>query len=276
MNVQVLYSSNTKRSLFLVRSTYFFVRHWVVLFLLLFGIYNFLPFAAPVAMRLGWMPIGNVIYDLYATQCHQMAQRSFFLFSAQPMYNLEELPLTLTDNPSQDMLILRGFRGNEVFGWKVAWSDRMVYMYGSLWIISAVYWVLSRHRAWKPLPIWLFALLLVPMAADGITHLLSDGSGLAAGFRYDNAWLAALTNNSLPDSFYRGDALGSFNSLMRLITGVLFAVATAGLALPFLDQEMTRTESVLAAKLDAYERKVRSRAQVSIDTTEIVRRVDNG
>lgn len=278
MNAQVLGADNTKKRLFLIRATYFFVRHWLVLFLAFFGIYNLLPFAAPVAMRLDWTPIGTTIYSLYSTQCHQMAQRSFFLFGAQSMYNLEELPLTLAGKPSQDMLTLRDFRGSEVFGWKVAWSDRMVYMYGSLWIISIVYWVSSRHRPWKPLRIWVCVLLLVPMAVDGITHLSSDGNSLSAGFRYDNAWLATLTDQVFPASFYRGDALGSFNSLMRLITGMLFAVATAGLALPFLDREMKRSESILAAKLNAYDRKIRSSEQVSIGAAEISgeRRLDIG
>ena len=269
MNAQVLGADNTKKRLFLVRATYFFVRHWLILFITLFGIYNLLPFAAPVAMWLGWTPIGTVIYSLYSTQCHQMAQRSFFLFGAQPMYDLDELPLSLTGKSLQDMLMLRGFRGSEVFGWKVAWSDRMVYMYGSLWIISAVYWVWFRHRLSKPIRIWVFVLLLVPMAVDGVTHLLSDGNGLSAGFRYDNAWLAALTNNVFAERFYKGDALGSFNSLMRLVTGALFAVATAGLAFPFLHREMKRSESALAAKLNVYDRKIRSSEQVSIGTTEI-------
>lgn len=120
MNTQVVSPSNAKKRLFLVRATYFFVRHWLILFLALFGIYNILPFAAPVAMHLGWSPIGSVIYDLYAAQCHQMAQRSFFLFGAQSMYNLDELPLGLSDKSLSDMLILRGFRSDDVFGWKVA------------------------------------------------------------------------------------------------------------------------------------------------------------
>lgn len=278
MNTHVLPSSNPRKRLLLVRSAYFFVRHWLILFVVLLGVYNLLPFAAPVAMRLGWTPVGNAIYDLYATQCHQMAQRSFFLFGAQPMYNLDELPLTLTGKPALDMLTLRAFRGNEDLGWKVAWSDRMVYMYGSLWLVSLFYWAGSRHRAsqWKPLRVWVFVLLLVPMAVDGITHLVSDASGLSAGFRYDNAWLAALTNYSFPDSFYRGDALGSFNSLMRFITGALFAVATGGLFLPFIDRDMKRSESALAAKLYRYHQKIVATAQEYVGTTEAVRRVDDG
>lgn len=86
-----------------------------------------------------------------------------------------------------------------------------------------------------------------------------------------------LTNHIFADSFYRGDALGSFNSLMRFVTEVLFAVATGGLALPFLDQEMKRGESALAEKLNAYHRKTRSALQAYTSATEMYhdRSLDN-
>jgi hypothetical protein len=67
MNTLAVSPPNTKKRLILIRAACFFVRYWLPLFLVLFGIYNLLPFAAPVAMRLGWTPIGNVIYDLYST-----------------------------------------------------------------------------------------------------------------------------------------------------------------------------------------------------------------
>jgi hypothetical protein len=62
------------------------------------------------------------------------------------------------------------------------------------------------------------------MLVDGVSHMASDVVGLGEGFRYTNEWLATLTENSLPGSFYRGTVLGSFNSWMRLITGVLFGI----------------------------------------------------
>jgi len=63
------------------------------------------------------------------------------------------------------------------------------------------------------------------MALDGGTHFISDMlGGMMAGFRYDNAWLAALTSSTLPDWFYAGNALGSFNSDMRILSGILFGL----------------------------------------------------
>jgi uncharacterized membrane protein len=89
-----------------------------------------------------------------------------------------------------------------------------------------VFGVLRHWRAIRPLHWISFGLLLLPMAIDGGTHWISDTlSGMEHGFRYSNQWLAALTGNALPQWFYYGDALGSFNSWMRLITGLLFGVA---------------------------------------------------
>jgi hypothetical protein len=63
------------------------------------------------------------------------------------------------------------------------------------------------------------------MAVDGFTHVISDfTAGIGLGFRYNNAWLATLTKDVFPATFYAGDALGSFNFSMRLITGLLFSL----------------------------------------------------
>jgi len=251
MDMEVEAGSDRKSQLRVVRITHSIARHWLIFFILLFGIFNVLPFFAPVAMRLGWTSGGEAIYTIYSTMCHQMAQRSFFFFGSKAMYNLDELPVTLAGNAS-DMWTLRYFLGNETLGWKVAWSDRMVYMYGSIWMGAVIYALISRTRALKPIPLWLFILLMMPMIFDGITHLFSDVNGLMGGFRYDNRWLAELTNNSFPVSFYRGDALGSFNSWIRFFSGVSFGLGVVGLAFPFLDREFRRTERLLEEKLDHY------------------------
>lgn len=112
------------------RSLYFFwgiAHHWKAIFLITFGVFNLLPFLAPVFMHLDWKPAGNAIYTVYSPLCHQTAQRSFFFFGPQVMYNVEELPVELSGNQAADTLILRRFRGSENTGWKVAWSDRMVF-----------------------------------------------------------------------------------------------------------------------------------------------------
>lgn len=213
------------------------LRHWLVIFLVVYGLFNALPFVAPLFMKLGWTGAGNAIYTTYSFLCHQMAQRSFFLFGEHVMYRPDQLPVALTGSTGADTLLLREFRGSEALGWKVAWSDRMISLYGGVWLAGLMYWGIARLRTVKPISLLGFGLLMLPLALDGGTHMISDNvAGLLTGFRYDNAWLAALTGYVLPEGFYAGDALGSFNSWMRLITGLLAAVGVVWLAFPLIDR----------------------------------------
>ncbi len=119
-------------------------------------------------------------------------------------------------------------------GWKIAWSDRMISFYTSLWFFALLWWPFRKKM--KPLRWWVFALLILPMALDGGSHALSDIGGIGMGFRDSNQWLALMTHNAFPTTFYAGDALGSFNSWARFITGVLAGLAIAWLAFPYIFQ----------------------------------------
>ncbi|MGB7340260.1 MAG: DUF2085 domain-containing protein [Phototrophicaceae bacterium] len=209
--------------------------NWLALILITFTLFNLLPFIAPIMMRLGWFGIGNTIYDIYSLLCHQMAHRSYFLFGEHITYAPEQFPITLTGYIGADTLALRAFRGTEILGWKVAWSDRMISMYGGLLLGGYLYGFISKNKSIRPFPIGLTLLFILPLALDGVTHLISDFGGLTLGFRYSNLWLANLTNHSLPTAFYVGDILGSFNSWMRIITGLLFGFGIAGFIFPFID-----------------------------------------
>src|SRR5688572_24035218 len=183
-------------------------------------------------MHLGFTSAAKAIYLIYSFQCHQLPERSFFLFGREAMYSLTEIQNVwqTTTNP----LILRQFIGNPEMGWKVAWSDRMVSMYTSILLGGLLYGLI---RKWlKPLPFWKFALLLLPMLIDGGTHMVSDLAGIGQGFRDSNLWLQVLTNNAFSMAFYQGDALGSFNSWMRLSTGVLFGLGLVWFVFPYLDE----------------------------------------
>lgn len=208
------------------------LREWIWVFIVGYGLFVGLPWLAPVLMHLGWEIPARWLYDLYSLFCHQLPQRSLFLFGLKPMYSLSEIRQVW---PYEDPLQLRAFIGNPTFGYKVAWSDRMISMYTSLWAVAFLYGLSGRR--WRPLPLGVFFLLALPMALDGTAHFINDllyGIG-ERGFRYDNAWLVMLTGGRLPSWFYVGDALGSFNSWMRWITGVLFGVGLGGLALPYME-----------------------------------------
>ncbi len=209
-----------------------FSSNWLLIFSLVYGLYIGLPFLAPVFMRLGWDGGGKAIYFIYTFLCHQLPQRSLFLFGSKAMYTLPEIQATWQE--TLNLLTLRQFVGNPEMGWKVAWSDRMVSMYTSI-LLFAWFWYPLRRKI-KQLPWWGLVLFLLPMGMDGITHMISDFAGLGQGFRDSNAWLAVLTDNAFFPSFYAGDALGSFNSMMRWISGILFGLGIVWLGFPSLDE----------------------------------------
>jgi len=220
-------------------------RRWIVIFGLGLGVYAGLPFLAPVLMHLGWTAPARVIYIIYSFLCHQLPQRSYFFFGSKVTYSLPEIQAAWRN--TLDPLILRQFIGNPEMGWKVAWSDRMVSMFASLWLLGLLWWPL-RHRL-KFLPWWGLVLFLLPMTVDGTTHFISDLAGIGQGFRDSNVWLASLTNYSFPPGFYAGDAWGSFNSLMRLLTGVLFGLGIVWFGFPYLDDFFIQEASILTNRI---------------------------
>ena len=229
------------------RGVHWLSRHWLLAFLVLWAGFNLLPWLAPVFMNAGWDSAGRAIYTIYTLLCHQLPQRSIFLFGERPMYELSEVQAAWqnTANP----VVLREFVGNPEMGWKVAWSDRMVSLYTGilLWVLVLGPW----RRRLPRLPLWGFALLALPMVVDGGTHMLSDMiGGIGAGFRYDNAWLASLTNHAFAAGFYGGDGLGSFNSWMRLISGLLFSLGGVWFVLPVLENSFARSGKVVEQKLE--------------------------
>lgn len=223
--------------------------HWLGIALVLFFVFNLGAWTAPALMKLKMERAANIVYTIYSPLCHQMAQRSFFLFGEKPMYTPEEMGIPSTGNMGAEMLMSRQFRGNSSLGWKVAWSDRMVYMYCANWLALLILVIISRYRTVKPISIWLLMLALLPMAIDGGTHMLSDTAGLFAGFRYNNEWLATLTGHLLPEQFYIGDQLGSFNSLMRLLSGLTFGFGTIWFAVPYLTKFSEQTVTAIDDQL---------------------------
>jgi len=219
--------------------------HWLAWANAIWGTVFVLPWIAPVLMKIGATRWGLLIYAAYRHLCHQLANRSFFLFGPRPMYSyVELLPYASSANTP---LGLKAFIGTSELGYKVAWSDRMVSMYGGILLGGLVFALVRRHlRAPKW---WAPTLMALPMVLDGITHTISDLSGIGQGFRYHNGWLVALTGHSLPRSFYVGTTLGSFNSSMRLVTGLLFGLAVVWIAYPMFEDYFQDARRTLEPRL---------------------------
>jgi len=213
---------------------------WWFVFLSIYGVFVFLPFTAPIFMHLKLDMLGQAVYFFYSFLCHQLLERSLFFFGQKWMYSLDEIKTVWqnTDNP----LILRQFIGTPEMGWKVAWSDRMISMYGGIWLAGLIWGLLPKQS--EKISIWIFFLFALPMALDGGTHFLSDLSGFTTGFRYSNEWLAILTNHHFTTHFYQGDALGSFNSWMRWVTGLLFGFGLVWWAFPYVEEAFLERSNI--------------------------------
>jgi uncharacterized membrane protein len=230
-------------------------RHWLLVASLVLGVWVLLPWLAPVLMAAGLEKGARLIYALYSVQCHQLPQRSYFLFGPRLMYPLADITAVW---PYTDHLQLRQFIGTPEMGHKLAWSDRMVSFYTPLFI-GALLFALARWRSrtqhpWQTLPLRWWLLALAPMFVDGVTHMISDAIDPVFGFRESNAWLAWLTGGAFAPTFYAGNAVGSFNWWMRLITGLLAGLASVWLVYPHVADAFAEMRASLEIKL----RRVRS------------------
>ncbi len=177
-------------------------RHWLAIFNSAWALYVLLPFLAPVFVNLGWYTPARAIYGIYSFLCHQLPDHSYFLFGPKaapllPALTAAGMPPEL--GPFQQ----RQFIGNEFVGYKVAICQRDVAIYGSVLLAGLLYGLV---RKWlRPIPVWVFLVLLLPMAIDGGTQLI--------GLRESNWWL-------------------------RTLTGGLFGAGAVWLAYPYLEEAM--------------------------------------
>jgi uncharacterized membrane protein len=148
---------------FLPRIVYAIAKHWLLLANIGLGILALLPVAAPVLMASGRSRLGQLLYAIYAPLCHQLPERSFFLFGSQLAYTLQELEQLLgPDVPLR-------YIGNPVIGYKIAVCQRDIAAYGAMWVAGLAY-IPLRERL-RPLSLKVFALLCLPMAVDGFGQL---------------------------------------------------------------------------------------------------------
>jgi uncharacterized membrane protein len=219
-------------------------RHWLAYINVFWAVLVGLPWLAPVLMQIGATGRARIIYSVYRYLCHQLANRSFFLFGSKAMYSYTDLLPYASDVNTYEGL--RAFIGNAELGYKVAWSDRMVSLYGGFLLGGFVFALLRRYLT--PSRWVLYLVMVIPMFLDGTTHVISDLSGVGQGFRYTNAWLAALTGDALPASFYTGTDLGSFNSTMRLLTGLLAGLGTTWMLYSLFDIAFSDARQTLEAR----------------------------
>jgi uncharacterized membrane protein len=180
-------------------------------------------------MMVGWEQPARLIYLAYRPLCHQAAFRSWFLFGEQSAYPRAIADTTLvsyeefTGLDAYDVVQARAFVGDERTGYKVAFCERDIAIYGMI-LAAGLLFGLVRQRL-KPLPILAWLLIgVVPIALDGGIQILS----------------------ALP--FWPWAAYES-TPLLRTVTGGLFGLANVWMAYPYLEESMNDTVAALVPKL---------------------------
>jgi uncharacterized membrane protein len=206
-------------------------RHWLLVVNIFLGLYIGLAVLAPVLMAAGFTGLGQGIHRFFSFQCHQLPQRSYYLFSPAggiQTYSLDQVVAWGAD--SSNVFTLRAFIGNPEVGFKVAIAHRLTAIHTAMFV-GGLLWALIGRRLPR-LSALAFVLLILPMAVDGGSHVLSEVTRL--GFRESNAWAVWLTGGFFPSNFYVGTTVGSLNWLLRTLTGTLFGLATIWFVFPYL------------------------------------------
>jgi uncharacterized membrane protein len=189
-------------------------RHWLAVFNIAIFTYVVVPFLAPIFMHLGLTGPARVLYLVYSPACHQLPDRSYFLFGEQPVYVLQELAAANVLE-GEGILERRSYIGDDTLGWKVALCQRDVAIYGALLVGGLLFGALRRRV--PKLPFKFYLIFLAPIAVDGLSQLF--------GLRSSTWWL-------------------------RTLTGALFGLATVWLAYPYIEESMNDIQQSIIRKLD--------------------------
>ncbi len=200
-------------------------RHWLIVFNVLVALFVGMPFLAPVLMEAGATGPANLIYAAYAPTCHQLPERSFFLFGREAVYDVHELEATGALPEGLNVLQRQAMRwqGTAEAGFKTALCQRDIAIYGSILLSGLLFGALrkglkGRDGKLPKLPLWLYGVLLLPILIDGGTQLL--------GLRESDWWL-------------------------RLLTGAVFGSATVWLAYPYVEEAMADVARMAATNQQA-------------------------
>lgn len=209
-------SGRTRDLVILVdRGVYLLTHHWVAFVNALLLLYLLPAFAAPMLLAGGHAGASQLLYTLYGPPvCHQLPERSFFLYGPRVAYSYEDLTaagVALSPNT----LERRRFVGNAELGYKMAFCERDLALYGGMLFFGMLFALLARKWL-KSLPWWGLALFALPLALDGFTQLF--------GLR-----------ESTPE--------------LRVITGMVMAAGGVWFAYPYVEATMLDLRKSVAAKL---------------------------
>jgi uncharacterized membrane protein len=160
-----------------------------------------------------------------------MAFRSWFLFGEQAAYPRSAAGVDgyvpyeeATGMDEEDLRGARQFIGNEEVGYKVAFCQRDVAIYGGILLFGLVYAATGRRIRSLHWAVWILVGIL-PIALDGFSQLLSQ---------------FPMFSDLIP---YREST-----PLLRTLTGAIFGVTTGWFGIPLLEETSTETRIKVATK----------------------------
>ena len=218
------------------RFSFWISKHYLFIFNLFLILYVGIPFTAPVFKKVGWNGPAEVVYKIYSPLCHQWAFRSFFLFGEQAYYphvaakmagvlTFEQVSgITDTNDPAR--LAARNYEGNPVVGYKVAFCERDVAIWGAMALFGILYAATGRRLPKMHWIIW-GLIGILPIGLDGFSQLFSQIP-------------SAFIQSFLP---YREST-----PFLRVLTGFLFGFSTAWFMFPLIEETMADTRRLLSKK----------------------------
>jgi uncharacterized membrane protein len=218
------------------RFSYWVSKHYLGVFTLFLLLYVGIPFLAPVFKKVGWNGPAEVIYKAYSPLCHQWAFRSFFLFGEQPYYphaaanvpgvQTFEQVTGISDQTDPSREQARLFEGSPLLGYKVAFCERDVGIWGAMALFAIIYAITGRRLPKMHWLIWI-AVGVIPIGLDGFSQLFSQIP-------------SAFIQSFLP---YREST-----PFLRTFTGILFGFSTAWFMFPLIEETMVDTRRLLSKK----------------------------
>lgn len=219
------------------RISYWFSRHYLLVFNLFLLLYVGLPFLAPVFMKAGLEPAANVIHSIYRPLCHQWGFRSWFLFGEQAYYPHETAHIDemisfeeisgISDQNDPTRTSAREYIGDTHAGYKIALCQRDVAIWGAMLLFGVIFAVTGRRIPPLHWILWI-VIGLVPVGLDGFSQVFSQ-------LQLD--WINQFLS-------YREST-----PFLRTLTGFLFGFSTAWFGFPVVEEVMRDTRMFFMKKI---------------------------
>lgn len=198
-------------------------RGYALLFAFVFVLYPAAAALPPLLMVKGHTPAAGFIYKIFTPFCHQLPQRSWFLFGPQSRYPLE-VPegsglrtIYEASGTTSDAVRKRFFIGTPEMGYKMAICQRDLAIYLSLALFCLIFFACGNRIA--ELPLWAWILFgLLPVGMDGLSQL---------------------AGNVLPGLIPARES----TPMLRTVTGALFGFTLGWFLLPRLEKTLPLEET---------------------------------